>query len=179
MATKGINKVILVGSLGQAPEIRVFQNGDSVANITIATSETWKDKNTGEQCEKTGWHKVTMFKKLAEIAGQYLKKGSKMYIEGSLKTRKLQDKMGNDRYVTEVHANTMQMLDSLKSVENRGAVGSQNLEPSINNNYAAPVNNPTNMPSHLPTHNSAHSPAQPPSVPQNDYTNDDWDDVPF
>ena len=158
MASKGINKVILVGNLGQAPEVRVFQNGDSVANITIATSETWKDKNTGEQCEKTEWHKVTMFKKLAEIAGKYLKKGSKVYIEGSLKTRKWQDKTGNERYLTEVHANTMQMLESLKSVENRETTGSQNIGQDINNNYST---------------------AKSPNVPLNDCDNDGWDDIPF
>jgi len=180
MASKGINKVILVGNLGQDPDIRVFQNGDSVANITVATSETWKDKNTGEQREKTEWHRVSMFKKLAEIAGQYLKKGSKVYIEGNLKTRKWQDQTGNERYVTEVHASTMQMLESLKNVENRGAANNPNVSQNNNNNYATPVNNPTNMPSHLPTHSSGMSRqknVQPPSIPQIDDI--DWDEPPF
>jgi len=177
MASKGINKVILVGNLGQDPDIRVFQNGDSVANITVATSETWKDKNTGEQREKTEWHRVSMFKKLAEIAGQYLKKGSKVYIEGSLKTRKWQDQTGNDRYVTEVHATTMQMLDSSKNVENKWADGGKD---ATSNNYAASANNPTNMPSHLPTHSSGMSGqknVQPQSIPQIDDI--DWDEPPF
>ena len=176
MASKGINKVILIGNLGQDPEIRVFQNGDSVANITVATSETWKDKNTGEQREKTEWHRISMFKKLAEIAGKYLKKGSKVYIEGSLKTRKWQDQTGNDRYVTEVHASTMQMLDSLIKVENSGFGNTQNK----NNDYAAPANNPTNMPSYLPTHSSGMSGkknVQPQSIPQMDDI--DWDEPPF
>lgn len=177
MASKGINKVILVGNLGHDPEIRAFQNGDSVANITVATSETWKDKNTGEQREKTEWHRVSMFKKLAEIAGQYLKKGSKVYIEGSLKTRKWQDKTGNDRYVTEVHATTMQMLESLKSVENTWAGKGQD---ATSNNYATPANNPTNTPSYLPTSNSGSSGrknVQPQSIPQIDDIN--WDEPPF
>ena len=177
MASKGINKVILVGNLGQDPEIRVFQNGDSVANMTIVTSETWKDKNTGEQREKTEWHRVSMFKKLAEIAGKYLKKGSKVYIEGSLKTRKWQDQTGNDRYVTEVHATTMQMLDSSKNVENKWADGGQD---ATSNNYATPANNSTNMPSHLPTNNTGMSGkknVQPPSIPQIDDI--DWDEPPF
>lgn len=180
MASKGINKVILVGNLGQDPDIRVFQNGDSVANITVATSETWKDKNTGEQREKTEWHRVSMFKKLAEIAGQYLKKGSKVYIEGSLKTRKWQDQTGNDRYVTEVHASSMQMLESLRNVENRGAANNPNVSQNNNNNYATPANNPTNMPSYLPTNtsgSSGQSNLKPQSIPQIDDI--DWDEPPF
>lgn len=182
MASKGINKVILVGNLGQDPEIRVFQNGDSVANITVATSESWKDRNTGEQREKTEWHRVSMFKKLAEIAGQYLKKGSKVYIEGSLKTRKWQDQTGNERYVTEVHATTMQMLESMKNVENRGATNKKNVNQYNNNNYATSANNPTNMPVNLPTHSSEvaqHKTVQPPSSPQSNNEEDDWDDIPF
>jgi single-strand DNA-binding protein len=177
MASKGINKVILVGNLGQDPEIRVFQDGDSVANITLATSETWKDKNTGEQREKTEWHRVSMFKKLAEIASQYLKKGSKVYIEGSLKTRKWQDQTGHDRYVTEVHASTMQMLDSSKNVEKKWADGGQD---ATSNNYATPANNLTNTPSYLPTSNSGSSGrknVQPQSIPQIDDI--DWDEPPF
>ena len=161
--------------MGQDPEIRVFQNGDSVANITVATSESWKDRNTGEQREKTEWHRISLFKKLAEIAGQYLKKGSKVYIEGSLKTRKWQDQKGNERYVTEVHATTMQMLESMKNVEHRGAANNQN-----HNNYATPANNPANMPSHFPTHSSGMSGqknVQPKNIPQIDDI--DWDEPPF
>ena len=112
MASRGINKVILIGNLGQDPEVRYMPNGGAVCNITVATSETWKDKNTGEQQEKTEWHRVVMFRRLAEIAGEYLKKGSKVYVEGSLRTRKWQDNSGQDRYTTEIVANDMQMLDT-------------------------------------------------------------------
>ena len=108
---KGINKVILIGNLGNDPEVKYIPNGSAVANITVATSETWKDKNTGEQKEKTEWHRVVFFRRLAEIVGKYLHKGSKIYIEGKLQTRKWQDQSGNDRYTTEVVANEMQMLD--------------------------------------------------------------------
>jgi len=109
---RGVNKVILVGNLGQDPEVRYMPNGNAVANITVATSETWKDKNTGDNQEKTEWHRVVMFRRLGEIAGEYLKKGSKVYIEGKLQTRKWQDKNGQDRYTTEIVADQMQMLDS-------------------------------------------------------------------
>ena len=109
---RGINKVILIGNLGQDPEVKYMPNGGAVANVTVATSESWKDKNTGEQQERTEWHRVVFFRRLAEIAGEYLKKGSKVYIEGRLQTRKWQDQQGNDRYTTEIIANDMQMLDS-------------------------------------------------------------------
>jgi len=109
---RGVNKVILIGNLGRDPEVRYSPNGGAIANITLATSESWKDKNTGEQVDKTEWHRVVFFRRLAEIAGEYLKKGSKVYLEGKLQTRKWQDKEGNDRYTTEVVANEMQMLDS-------------------------------------------------------------------
>jgi len=109
---RGINKVILIGNLGQDPEVKYMPNGGAVTNVTIATSESWKDKSTGEQKEKTEWHRVVFFQRLAEIVGEYLKKGSKVYIEGKLQTRKWQDQSGNDRYTTEIVANEMQMLDS-------------------------------------------------------------------
>jgi len=110
---RGVNKVILVGNLGKDPEVRYLPSGGAVANITVATSEAWKDKNTGQQQEQTEWHRVVFYGKLAEIAGEYLKKGSKVYVEGSLHTRKWQDKQtGQDKYSTEIKANTMQMLDS-------------------------------------------------------------------
>jgi single-strand DNA-binding protein len=109
---RGVNKVILVGNLGKDPEVRYMPNGNAVANITLATSESWKDKTTGEQQEKTEWHRVVMFRRLGEIAGEYLKKGSQVYIEGKLQTRKWQDNSGNDRYTTEIVANEMQMLGS-------------------------------------------------------------------
>ncbi|WP_428775077.1 single-stranded DNA-binding protein [Vibrio sp.] len=102
MASRGVNKVILVGNLGNDPEIRYMPNGGAVANITVATSETWRDKASGEQREKTEWHRVVLFGKLAEVAGEYLRKGSQVYIEGQLQTRKWQDQNGQDRYSTEV-----------------------------------------------------------------------------
>lgn len=114
MATKGVNKVILVGNLGDDPSVRYMPNGGAVANIIIATSESWRDKATGEQREKTEWHRVALFGKVAEVAGEYLRKGSQVYIEGQLQTRKWQDQSGQDRYTTEVvvqgYNGTMQML---------------------------------------------------------------------
>jgi len=107
---RGVNKVILVGNLGKDPEVRYMPNGNAIANITLATSESWKDKTSGEQQEKTEWHRVVMFRRLGEIAGEYLKKGSQVYIEGKLQTRKWQDNSGNDRYTTEIVASEMQML---------------------------------------------------------------------
>lgn len=109
---RGINKVILVGSLGNDPETRFMPSGGAVTNVSLATSRTWKDKNTGQPQEQTEWHRIVFFNRLAEIASEYLKKGSKVYIEGSLRTNKWQDKEGNDRYTTEIIANEMQMLDS-------------------------------------------------------------------
>lgn len=109
---RGVNKVILIGNLGADPEVRFMPSGGAVANIRIATSETWKDKQTGENQERTEWHSVVFFNRLAEIAGEYLKKGSKVYVEGALRTRKWQDKNGQDRYTTEIVAAEMQMLDS-------------------------------------------------------------------
>lgn len=106
---KGVNRVILIGTLGKDPEIRQGQNG-AIANMSLATSESWLDKNTGQKTEKTEWHRVVMFGKLAERAQKYLSKGSKVFIEGSLKTRKWQDKSGQDRYTTEITAKDMQML---------------------------------------------------------------------
>lgn len=112
MAQRGVNKVILVGNLGQEPETKYMPSGGAVTNVSIATSETWKDKKSGQQQEKAEWHRVVFFNRLAEIAGEYLKKGSKVYIEGSLRTRKWQDQSGNDRYTTEIVANEMQILDA-------------------------------------------------------------------
>ncbi len=107
-----VNKVILVGNLGKDPETRYMPNGEAVTNCTIATTDTWKDKTSGEKKEATEWHRIVFYRKLAEIAGQYLKKGSQVYIEGSLKTRKWTDKEGQDKYTTEIIADTMQMLGS-------------------------------------------------------------------
>lgn len=108
----GVNKVIIVGNLGNDPEMRQMPNGGSVANVSVATSEKWKDKQTGAQQERTEWHRIVFFNRLAEVVGQYLTKGSKVYVEGQLRTRKWQDKEGQDRYTTEIVAGQMQMLDS-------------------------------------------------------------------
>ena len=124
--SKGINKVILIGNLGADPEVRYMPSGSSVANISLATNDSWKDKQTGELQERTEWHKVCLFDKLAQIAGEYLKKGSKIYIEGSIRTRKWQDQSGNDRYTTEIVANTMQMLDSKEIKSKSGDYFSDN-----------------------------------------------------
>ncbi|HQU14981.1 MAG: single-stranded DNA-binding protein [Chromatiales bacterium 21-64-14] len=107
---RGVNKVILVGNLGRDPEVRYLPSGSAVANVTIATSESWKDKQSGEKQERTEWHNVVFYSRLAEVVGEYLKKGSQIYVEGSLRTRKWQDKDGRDRYTTEIVANEMQML---------------------------------------------------------------------
>jgi single-strand DNA-binding protein len=107
---RGVNKVILVGNLGNDPETKYMPSGDAVTNLSVATSESWKDKQTGEQKDRTEWHRVAMFGRLAEIAAEYLRKGSQVYIEGKIRTRKWQDQQGNDRYSTEVIANEMQML---------------------------------------------------------------------
>lgn len=125
--SRGINKVILIGHLGADPEVRYTANNQPVVNIRVATSESWKDKQTGQVQERTEWHRVVFYSRLAEIAAQYLKKGSKIYLEGSLRTNKWQDQSGQERYTTEVIAGQMQMLDS------RGgggpAMGSSGLEP--------------------------------------------------
>jgi single-strand DNA-binding protein len=116
----GINKVILVGNLGNKPEVKYAANGNAIANLSVATSESWTDKNTGQKTEKTEWHRVSIFGKLAEIAGQYLDKGSKVYVEGKLQTRKWQDQSGQDRYTTEIVISgfngTLQMLDKRDNI---------------------------------------------------------------
>ena len=121
MASRGVNKVILVGNLGNDPEVRYMPNGEAVANLSIATSESWKDKQ-GQLQERTEWHKLTAYRKLAEIIGEYVKKGSRLYVEGKLQTRKWQDQQGNDRYTTEVIISEMQMLGGN---ENKGAGSAQ------------------------------------------------------
>jgi len=120
---RGINKVILVGNLGKDPETRYMPNGKAVTNFSIATSESWKDKQTGEQREQTEWHNIVMYDRLAEIAAEYLKKGSQVYVEGKLRTRKWQDKEGRDRYTTEINANEMQMLGGRSGGGGGGMMG--------------------------------------------------------
>lgn len=146
---KGVNKVILIGNLGQDPEVKYMPNGNAVANITVATSESWKDKNTGEQVDKTEWHRVVFFRRLAEIVGEYLKKGSKVYVEGKLQTRKWQDKNGADHWTTEVIASEMQMLDSRgggssdfnqnQGAGSSGTSGSAQSAPQSDYSQAAPA----------------------------------------
>ena len=121
---RGINKVILVGNLGADPETRYMPSGSAVTNLSVATSESWKDKQTGEQKDRTEWHKVVMFDRLAEIAAEYLRKGSQVYIEGKLQTRKWQDRDGNDRWTTEVRASEMQMLGGRGGGGGAAAMGS-------------------------------------------------------
>lgn len=135
MAQRGVNKVILVGICGQDPETKFLPSGGAVTNVSIATSETWKDKQSGQQQERTEWHRVVFFNRLAEIVGEYVRKGSKIYIEGRLQTRKWQDQQGNDRYTTEVVASEMQMLDSRS--DNMGQSGGM-----ANNNGQTPRANP-------------------------------------
>ena len=129
----GINKVILVGNIGAKPEVKYSSNGSAIANLSVATSETWNDKNSGEKQEKTEWHRVSLYGKLAEIAGQYLDKGSKVYVEGKLQTRKWQDQSGQDRHTTEIivsgYGGTLQMLD-----RREGMASSSQSAPSTNMN---------------------------------------------
>lgn len=129
-----VNKVILVGRLGKDPDVRKMSNGESVTNVTLATSETWKDK-TGVKQEKTEWHNLVFYRRLAEIAGEYLKKGSQIYVEGKLQTRKWQTKEGQDRYTTEVIVNEMQMLGS------KGTDHSKQISPQIEDDFDIPFGN--------------------------------------
>ena len=140
MAGRGVNKVILVGNLGADPETRFTNNSSAITTISIATSRAWKDKNTGQQQEQTEWHRVVFFNRLAEIAGEYLKKGSKVYVEGSLRTNKWQDKDGVDRYTTEIIANELQMLDS------RGGSGAGDFSQSSSSGANAPKSGSSSSP---------------------------------
>ncbi|WP_293791892.1 single-stranded DNA-binding protein SSB1 [uncultured Pantoea sp.] len=141
MASRGVNKVILVGNLGQDPEVRYMPNGGAVANITLATSESWRDKTTGENKEITEWHRVVLFGKLAEVAGEYLRKGSQVYIEGQLRTRKWTDQAGQEKYTTEVVVNvggTMQMLGGRQQGANAGGAPSSGQGGGNNNGWGQP-----------------------------------------
>lgn len=142
MASKGVNKVILVGNLGNDPEIRYMPSGGAVASLTLATSESWRDKATGESKEKTEWHRVVLFGKLAEVAGEYLRKGSQVYVEGQLKTRKWQDQSGQDRYTTEVIVQgfngVMQMLGGRTQSTSSQSSGQQQRPQQQNQQQAGP-----------------------------------------
>jgi single-strand DNA-binding protein len=187
MSSRGVNKVILVGNLGQDPEIRYMPNGGAVANMTLATSESWRDKQTGENREVTEWHRVVLFGKLAEVAGEYLRKGSQVYIEGQLRTRKWQDQSGQDKYATEVVVNvggTLQMLggrpqnSSQQQYSGNGGQPQQpphkpELAPQSNSNGSKGNSN------RGPQRNNAAQPAPPqpasPSQPAGEWD----DDIPF
>lgn len=141
MASRGVNKVILVGNLGNDPEVRYLPNGGAVANLTLATSESWRDKQTGETKEKTEWHRVVLFGKLAEVAGEYLRKGSQIYIEGALQTRKWTDNAGVEKYTTEIVVNvggTMQMLGGKQEGDNGNKPQQQGTQQQANSGRGKP-----------------------------------------
>ena len=166
-----INKVILVGNLGQDPEVKYMPSGGAVTNISIATTDSWKDKATGEKKENTEWHRVVFFNRLAEIVGEYLRKGSQVYIEGNLRTRKWQDQNGQDRYTTEIIAEQMQMLDS-KS----GGTSSFNDDQTGASNYSAPQQSaPPAANKPQPATNNQQLPDSPPPASYEDFD----DDIPF
>jgi single-strand DNA-binding protein len=161
---RGINKVILVGNLGADPEVRYMPQGGAVANLSIATSESWKDKNTGEQKEQTEWHRVVIYQRLAEIAGEYLRKGSKVYLEGKLKTRKWTDKDNIERYTTEIVASEMQMLDGRNEGQGMGGAPSQQAPMQ----QRAPQQQPQQSGYQQPQQGGyQQAPAQPAQRPQN------------
>ncbi len=178
MASRGVNKVILVGNLGSDPEVRYMPSGGAVANITIATSETWRDKTTGEQREKTEWHRVALFGKLAEVAGEYLRKGSQVYIEGQLQTRKWQDQSGQERYTTEVVVQgfngVMQMLGG-----RQGSGGQAQSQPGM---QAQQQNSGWGQPQQPQSQAAQQQQPQQQSAPQPQYNEppmDFDDDIPF
>ena len=187
---RGVNKVILIGNLGADPETRMTQQGSAVTNLNIATDESYKDKNTGQMVPKTEWHRVVMFQRLAEIAKDYLKKGSKVYIEGKLQTRKWQDQNGQDRYSTDIIANELQMLDSKPAggyeqpQNNNGGYAQQNNQPAYNQ---APQQGGYNSAPQAarqpqqPPRNQQYAPQQAPhQAPQQAPVTDDFDDdIPF
>ncbi|HIF9220344.1 TPA: single-stranded DNA-binding protein [Photobacterium damselae] len=178
MASRGVNKVILVGNLGNDPEVRYMPNGGAVANITIATSETWRDKATGENREKTEWHRVVLFGKLAEVAGEYLRKGSQVYIEGQLQTRKWQNQQGQDQYTTEIVVQgfngVMQMLGGRQNQGGQG-MGAQQQQGGWGQPQQPAAQN------FAPQQQQQQAPAQQPA-PQQQYNEppmDFDDDIPF
>jgi len=177
MAPRGINKVILVGNLGQDPEVRYTPGGAAITTISIATSESWKDKNTGQTQEKTEWHRVVFFGKLAEIAGEYLHKGSQVYVEGKLQTRKWQDKSGQDRYTTEVVIDSfngvMQMLGG------KGEGGGQQRQPSQQSQSNQQSQQQQGYQQQGQPQNQQQAGNQPAPAPSGDFDNSFDDDIPF
>ena len=176
MASRGVNKVILVGNLGQDPEVRYMPNGGAVANITLATSESWRDKATGEMKEQTEWHRVVLFGKLAEVAGEYLRKGSQVYIEGSLRTRKWTDQSGAEKYTTEVVVNVGGTMQMLGGRQGGGAPAGGGQASGNNNGWGQPQQ---------PQQNNQFSggaqqrPQQSAPAPSNEPPMDFDDDIPF
>ncbi|MBD8050383.1 single-stranded DNA-binding protein [Limnohabitans radicicola] len=167
-----VNKVIIVGNLGRDPETRYMPSGDAVTNITVATTDRYKDKQSGEMKEATEWHRISFFGKLAEIAGQYLKKGSQVYVEGSLRTRKYTDKDGVEKYATEIRADTMQMLGSRQGMGGSGGEdGGYSRESSGGGGYARPAA-PAQRPAAAPA-------ARPAAAPAPSGFDDMDDDIPF
>lgn len=180
MASRGVNKVILVGNLGNDPEIRYMPNGNAVANLSIATSESWKDQQ-GNMQERTEWHRVTMYRRLAEVAGEYLKKGSQVYLEGKLQTRKWQDQQGQDRYTTEIIADQMQMLGGRGDGAGQGQSGGYQQRPQ-SPNAGSQHGGGQNQGGYQQQPNANQRPAQnqgnqPPPMAEPDFDFDD--DIPF
>lgn len=182
---RGINKVILIGNLGADPETRYMPSGGAVTNVNLATSEQWKDKQTGQPQERTEWHRVVFFNRLAEIAGEYLKKGSKVYIEGSLRTRKWQGQDGQDRYTTEIVAGEMQMLDGRGGSSNDnagygGGYGNQPAQQGPSNDYGsnAPQGGQNQGYGQGGQGQGGNQPQQPPQQPAGGFDSFD-DDIPF
>lgn len=163
-----VNKVILIGNLGKDPEVRYMPSGRAVANVTLATSDSWKDKNTGEKQERTEWHNVTFYSPLAEIAGQYLRKGSSVFVEGRLQTRKWQDKNGQDRYTTEIIASEMKMLGGRSGSGGSAPFGPEGSEMSSDPPAARP-----------PQSQNAPVSTRPPASPSPRSDNEFDDDIPF
>lgn len=172
MASRGINKVILVGNLGADPEMKYLPSGDAICNLRLATSEAWKDKATGEQKETTEWHRVVAYGRLAQIMGEYLRKGSQVYVEGSLRTRKWQGEDGKDRYSTEIRANEMQML---------GGKGGGSASFDNNDNQASSSNQNSYAPRSAPSRSGPPTSAPASSAPMHDESFDGGfdDDIPF
>lgn len=176
MATRGVNKVILIGNLGQDPEVRYMPSGDAMVNLTVATSETWRDKATGEQREKTEWHRVSVFGKTAEFIGEYAKKGTQVYIDGQLQTRKWQDQQGQERYTTEVVVRWP--TGEVQLLGNRGQQGGAPAQGGMNQGQQSNWGQPQQPAAHSPRpqQQAASQPAQP---QYNEPPMDFDDDIPF
>ncbi|BFM19584.1 single-stranded DNA-binding protein [Gilvimarinus japonicus] len=178
MASRGVNKVILVGNLGQDPETKYMPSGGAVTNISVATSDQWKDKQTGQPQERTEWHRVVFFNRIAEIAGEYLRKGSKVYIEGSLRTRKWQGQDGQDRYTTEIVCSEMQMLDSRGAGGDNNNYGQDNYNQNQNYGGNQPQGQPQAQPQQAPRQAPPQQQPQQPQQPAGGFDSFD-DDIPF